>query len=132
MGLEYRLRGLDSLGRVGRQQRQAAERGLDAAAQAVVEADGSGAVGNAGDRRAGRRVDHLAVCLREINSPGVGIGHQPAVLKRADNGVGKRIAAGGDHADSFVGIGKLVICEFTDRVLERPRDDRQRGCKNQQ
>jgi len=45
-------------------------------------------------------VDHLAVCLREINFPGVGIGHQPAVLKRADNGVGKRIAAGGDHADA--------------------------------
>ena len=45
--LEHRLRGLDPLGGIGRQQRQAAERGLDGAAQAVVEAHGGGAVGHA-------------------------------------------------------------------------------------
>src|SRR5438128_2317090 len=102
------------------------------AAAAVVEAELSGAIGNAGGRRAGRGVNHLAVRLREVNFLGVGIGHQPAVLKRADDGVGKRIAAGGDRADGFFGIGKLVICEFTDRIFERPRRDRQCGCKNQQ
>ena len=36
-------------------------------------------------------------------------------------GEGERIAGAGNHADRFVGIGKIVVGEFGDRVLERPR-----------
>src|SRR5258705_144475 len=35
-----------------------------------------------------------------------------------------RIAARREHADGFLGIGKLVVCEFADRVLERSGHDR--------
>ena len=76
MGLEHRLRGLDSLGGIGRQQGQAAQRGFDGAAQAVVEANGGRAVGQAGDGRAGRGIDDLAVGLGDVNFLAVGIGHQ--------------------------------------------------------
>ena len=65
MGLEHRLRGLDSLGRIRRLQRQRAERRLDVAPQFIVETHRGGAVRNAGDGRAGRRVDDLAVGLRD-------------------------------------------------------------------
>ena len=135
MGLEHRLRGLDAPGGIGRQQRQTAERGLDGAAQTVVEPYSHGAVGDAGNRRAGRGVDALAVGLGDIDFLGVGIGHQPAVLERTDDGVGERIAAGGEHADGFFGIGKFVVCEFADRVFERPghgrkcRRDHQQYCE---
>jgi hypothetical protein len=51
MALEHRLRGRDALGGIGRRQRQAAERRLHGAAQAVVEADGSAAIRAACRRR---------------------------------------------------------------------------------
>ena len=57
------------------------------------------------------------------------IGRQPAFLQRADDGKGERIARCGDHADRFVGIGKIVIGEFGDRILERTRQRRHgEGC----
>jgi hypothetical protein len=126
------LRGLDSHRRIRRLQGQAAERSLDVAAQLVVQADRGGAVGNAVDRRAGRGVDDLAVGLFDIDFLGVRIGHQPFVLQRADDGVGERIGAGGERVDGFFRIGKLVVCEFGDRVFERSRQDRQHGGENQQ
>jgi hypothetical protein len=132
VGLEHRLRGLDSLGGIGRQQGQATQRGLDGAAQAVVEAHGGGAVGNAGDGLTGRGIDDLAVGLGEIDFLGVGIGHQPAILQRADDGVSERIAAGRDRPHGFFGIGEFVVGEFADRVLERPCQDRQYRRENQQ
>ena len=64
VALEHRLRGRDALGGIGRQQRQAAERGLHGAAQAVVEADGGRAVRQLVDRGAGRGIDDLAVGSR--------------------------------------------------------------------
>ena len=76
------------LGGIGRQQRQAAERGLDVTAQLVVEAHGGSAVGNAGDGRTGQGVDDLAVGLLDVDLLAVGIGHQPTVLQRADDGIG--------------------------------------------
>ena len=57
------------------------------------------------------------------------IGRQPAVLQRADDGKGERIARGRDRADRFVGVGKIVIGEFGDRILERTRQRRHgEGC----
>ena len=64
VALEHRLRGRDALGGIGRQQRQAAERGLHGAAQAVVEADGGGTVGQLVDGGAGGGIDDLAVGAR--------------------------------------------------------------------
>ncbi len=132
VGLENRLRGLDALDGIGRLQRQAAERGLDVAAQFIVETHGGGAVGNAGDGRAGQGVDVLAVGLGDIDLLGVGIGHQPAVLQRADDGVGERIGAGGERVNGFFRIGILVVGEFADRVFERPRHGWQYRREDQQ
>ena len=81
MRLEDRLRGGDPLCRIGRRQRQAAESGLDGAAQAVVEANGGGIVRQLVDRRAGGSIDDLAVSLGDENLLGVGIGRQPAILQ---------------------------------------------------
>ena len=131
MGLEDRLRGLDPLGGIRRQQRQAAERSLHGAAQPVVEAHGGRAVGYAGDRRAGRGIDDLAVGLGDVNLLGVGIGHQPAVLQRADDGKGERIARCRNHADGFLGIGEIVVGEFADGILERTRQRRKRESDDQ-
>ena len=64
MALEHRLRGRDPLGGIGRQQRQAAERGFHGAAQAVVEADGGRAVRQLVDGGAGGGIDDLAVGCR--------------------------------------------------------------------
>jgi len=126
VGLEDRLRRGDALGGVGRQQGQAAERGLDGAAQAVVEAHGGGAVRQLVDGSAGCGIDDLAVGLRDENFLGVGIGRQPVLAQRADDRKGERIARRRDRADRFLGIGKFVIGEFGDRVLERAREGRQR------
>ncbi len=79
-----------------------------------------GAIGNAGDRGAGRGIDDLAVGLGDVNLLGVGIGHQATVLQRADDRKGQRIARGRDHADGFLGRGIIVVGEIADRVLERP------------
>ena len=129
MALEHRLRGRDPLGGIGRQQRQAAERCLHGAAQAVVETDGGGTVRQLVDRGAGGGVDDLAVGARYENLLGLRIGRQPSVLQRADDGKGQRIARGGDHADRLVGVGKIVIGEFGDRILERARQRRHgEGC----
>jgi hypothetical protein len=51
MGLEDGLRGRDALGRIGRQQGQAAKRCLDGTAQAVVEANSGGIFRQLVDRR---------------------------------------------------------------------------------
>src|SRR5712692_6153166 len=102
------------------------------AAQAVVETHRRGAVGNAINRRAGRGIDALAVGLGDIDFLGVGIGHQAAVLERADDAVGQRTTAGRDRAYGFFGIGKLVIGEFADRVFERSGHDRQGGRNDEQ
>jgi hypothetical protein len=58
------------------------------------------------------------------NLLGIRIGRQPSFLQRADDGKGERIARRGDRADRFVGVGKIVIGEFGDRILERTRQRR--------
>ena len=132
MALEDRLRGRDPLGGIGRQQRQAAEGRLHGAAQAVVEADGSRAIRQLVDGGAGGGIDDLAVGAGDENLLGIGIGRQPAFLQRADDGKGQRIARGRDRADGVVGIGKIVIGEFGDGILERPRQRRHgEGCSQE-
>ena len=129
MALEDRLRGRDPLGGIGRQQRQAAEGRLHGAAQAVVEADGGRAIRQLVDGGAGCGIDDLAVAPGDENFLGFRIGRQPAFLQRADDGKGERIARDGDRADRLVGVGKIVIGEFGDRILERTRQRRHgEGC----
>ena len=125
MRLEDRLSCLEPRAEIGRLQRQAAERSVDAAAQAVVEPDGARAVRHAGDSLAGRSVNRLAVGAGDVNLLAVRIGHETAVLERADDGEGKLVAAAGDHADRFVRIGIIVVGEFGDRILERTGKGRQ-------
>ena len=106
-----------------------AERGFHGAAQAVVEADGGGAIGQLVDGGAGGGIDDLAVGAGDENFLGFRIGRQPAFLQCADDGKGERIARGGDHADCLVGVGKIIIGEFGDRILERTRQRRYgKGC----
>jgi hypothetical protein len=124
VALEHRLRGRDALGGIGRQQRQAAERGLHGAAQAVVEANGRRIVRQLVNGGPGCGIDDLAVGLGNENLFGVGISRQPAVLQGVDDGKSQRIARDRDRTDRLVGVGKLVIGEFGDRVLERPRKRR--------
>src|SRR5439155_423786 len=83
---------------------------------ALAAEAGRRAIGDAGIGRGGGGVNLLVVRLREVSFLGVGIGHRPPVVKQADDGVGKRIAAGGDRANSVFGIGHLVICDFTIRI----------------
>jgi hypothetical protein len=92
VGLEYRLRGLDSLCRIGREQGQSAQRGLYDAAQLVVETHRTSAVRYAGNGGTGRSIDGLAVGACHENFLCVRIGHQAAVPQRADDGKGQRIA----------------------------------------
>ena len=129
---EHRLRGGDAPGGIRRQQRQAAERGLHGAAQAVVEANGGGIVRQLVDRGPGRGIDDLAVGLGDEDLLAFRIGGQAAVLQRADDRERERIARSRDHADRFVGIGKIVIGEFGDRVLERAGECGQSEGSNQE
>ena len=117
--LEHRLRGGDPLGGIGRQQRQAAERGLHGAAQAVVEADGGGTV---------RQLVDGAPVAASMILPSACVMKTFLLSGSADSrpscsalmiGEGERIARRRDRADRFLGVGEFVIGEFGDRVLER-------------
>ena len=130
--LENRLGGLDAFGWVQRLQRESTERGLHGAAQTIVKPHGGGTIGNDGDRRAGQGIAALAVGLADVDIFGVGIGGEPAILQRADDGVGTRIAAGRNRGDSLPGVQKFVVCEFRNRVFKRPGRDRQHGGEDQQ
>jgi len=132
MRLEDGLRRLEPRPDLRRLERQAAERGIDAAAQAVVEADRARAVGNAGHRLTGRGIDRLAVGAGDVNLLAVGVGHEAAVLERTDDGKSQRIAAARDHADRLFRVGEIVIGEFGDPILERTGEGRQRERNQQQ
>ena len=60
LGFEHGAGGGEPPRRIGRQQRQAAERRVDAAAKAVVEADRAEVAGRDGIRLSGRSVEHRA------------------------------------------------------------------------
>ena len=124
MRLEHGLRGRDALGGIRRQQGEAAERGLDRAAQAVVEPHVGNVVGQLVDGSAGRGVDDLVVRLLDEDLLRRGIGDELAVLQRADDGKGERIAGRRDRIDRVFGVGEVVVGEFGDGVLERTREGR--------
>ena len=70
--LEDGLRGIGAACRVGGKQRQAADRGVDRAAQAVVEPHRCEIVGgNAGHGRAGRGIDELLSAVLDVDFLGV-------------------------------------------------------------
>ena len=125
MRLENGLSGLEPRPEVGRLQCQAAKRSIDAAAQTVIEADRTGAIGHASDRLASRGIDRFAVDAGDVNFLAVRIGHQATVLERTDDRKSQLVAAAGDHADRLFRIGIIVVGEFTDRVLEWPRHHRE-------
>ena len=114
--LEHRLRGVEALVGIGGQQRQAAERRVDRAAQPVVEADGI-EIGRrvAGDRLAGRGIEQLAGIGLDVDRLVLGAEHQPAVLQGANDGLGPRVAARGDLVDAGDGLAEIVGGEMGER-----------------
>ena len=94
----------EARGRIGRQQRQAAERRRNHTAQAIVEAHIAGIRRKRGDRRAGDGVQHLVVRGFDENLFAFRIEHQAAVLQRTDDGIGLRVAAGGNNAHGLLRV----------------------------
>ena len=47
-----------------------------------------------------------------------------AFLQCADDGKGQRVARESDCADRLVSVGKIIVGEFGDRILERTRQRR--------
>ena len=96
---EHRLRRVVRALGIAGEQRQPAERGIDRAAQPIVEADGV-EIGRriAGDRLPGGGVGQLAGIVLDVDRLAFGAEHQLAVLQGANDGFGARAAAGGDFA----------------------------------
>ena len=128
---EHRLRRVEPLGRVGRHQRQRAERGVDGAAHPIVKAD-IVEIGRriAGDRLSGRGVGQLAVVVLDVDRLAFGAEHEMAVLQGADDGLRPRAAARGDGADAVIGVVEIVGGEFRQRVVDR-RGPRIRASQNE-
>ncbi len=118
MRLVHGLRGRDALCGIRRQQSETAERGIDRAAQAIVEPHFGGAGRQLVDGSTGGSVDDLVVGLLDENLLALGIGEQPVVLQRADDGKGERIAGRGNRVDRVGRVGVIVVGEFCDRILE--------------
>src|SRR5205823_5073991 len=94
------------------------------AAQAVVEPNFSGATRQLVDGRTGRGVDDLVVRLLDEDLFALGIGQQPIVLQRADDGKGERVSGYGNRVDRRSRVGVVIVGEFGDGVLERTRKGR--------
>jgi len=117
--LEYRLRGVIARGGIARQERQTAERGIDRAAQPIVDPhriDVGGRV--TGDWLAGRGIEQFAGIVLDVDRFRFGAVHQSAVLQRANNGLGARVAAGGDVLDAGHGLAEIVGGEMGKRIVE--------------
>jgi len=91
--LERRLCCVHAPDRIGREQRQRAQRLIDHAAQAIVETHrpevGKGRI----DGLVVGRIDDLAVDTLDVSFLGCRIGNQPAVLQRRDNRQRTSVAA---------------------------------------
>ena len=73
----------------------------------------------------------LAIGVGDEDLLGLGIGRQTAVLKRADDGKGPRIAGSRDNTNRLFGIRKLVVGELGDRILESAGKRRQAQTDNE-
>ena len=99
--LEHRLRGLVSRAGIAGQQRKPAERGVERAAQPIVDADIVEIVRRvARDWLAGGGVGELAGIVLDVDRLAFGAEHQLAVLQGTDDGFRARIAARGDRIDA--------------------------------
>ncbi len=105
----------------------AAHGGFDAAAQTIVEAHGLQVIDrNAGDSGARRGVLQRVGFVFDVNLLRIGVEKEPAVLQRADDVGGARIAAGGEIGDRLVCVGIIVGGEAGERVFKRLRLGRAR------
>ena len=100
-----------------RHQRQAAERRIDAAAEAVVDVDARrDRPARRRDRLAGLGGEQLAGCILVVDRLLLGAEEQPLVPQRLDDGRGARIAAGGHLGDAGVGRVEVVF----EKIVEQP------------
>ncbi len=121
LGLEHRLGRLQALARIGGHQRQAAERGFDDAAQAVVETHRREVRGRAaghGFARCG--IDQPIGSLPDENALALGAEEQSPLLQGADDLRGEGIAADSDGVDPLDGLVEAVVGETAERILVRP------------
>ena len=120
--LEDGLRGIEAFAGVVGKQRQAADRGVDRAAQAIVEPHRGEIVGgNAARGRAGRRIPQRVGFVLDVDFLGVCVEIKPAVLQCADDLGRARIAACGKIGDRLIGVGIFVGGEAGERIVERLR-----------
>ena len=116
--LEHRLGGVEAPVRIRRHQRQRADRGIDHAAQPVVEANvidivGGGAFG----RLAGRGIEQLVVLGLDVDLLLLGAEHQPRVPQRLDHGRGQGVAARHHGVDGIGGVAEIVGGKAGQRVF---------------
>ncbi len=116
--LEHCPRRLQALGGIGRHQGQRADRGLEEAAQPVVEAHrrevcGRGAI----DRRAGRRVNQLVGLVSNEDAFLLRAEHEASRLQGADHAGSERVAARDHAADAIGGVAEAVRRKAGNRIL---------------
>ena len=108
LGLEHRPRRFEAPGRIRRHQGQAAHRGVDGAADAVVDADRREVAGDRSGRLSGRGVEDRAGAVPDEDSLLLRAEQQPAVLQGFDQRDRQRTAALGNRGDRRVGVGEVV------------------------
>ena len=116
-GLEHRLRRLEPLSRIGREQRQAAHGPLDRAADLVVDADGLQAGRRARDRLPGCDLAERLGFFLDEELP-FGRVEQPAVGESLDDLGGAGIAALRHLGDGGLGLGVAVGGKTREGLLE--------------
>ena len=117
--LEHGLRGFVSSAGIVGEQRQSAKRGVDRAAQPIVETHGV-KIGRrfAARRLSGGGIGQRAGIVFDIDRLALGAEHQAAVLQGANDGFGSRAAAGGDFLDAGNGLAEIVGGEVGERLVE--------------
>ena len=124
---EHRLRGFEPLARIGRHQGQSAKRGLDRAAQAIVEPHRFQIGRRACGRLAGRRVENRAGLVLDENL--VAAKREAAIVQRLDHVERKRAATCRDRADRAVGVVETILGETGERRLIGLRILALRACR---
>ena len=117
--LEHRLRRIEPLARIARQQRQPAERRVDGSSQPIVDADVIDVRRRiAADWRPGGGVEELVRLVLDVDGLALGAEQQAAILERADDGFGPRAAPRRNFVDASVGLAEVVGGEMGESLFE--------------
>ncbi len=125
---EDRLGGIEPFRRIAGQEREAAERRVERAAEPLLMFTVSrSAGGSPGDRLPRSGIRKLAVGVLDVDRLLFGAEHQLAALQGVQNCRRARTAARGDLADARVGLVEIVGGKMGDRVVEACRTAPSRG-----